>query len=88
MTLRICLIEDDQILGESLMERFRLEGLSCDWSRYGRPAMSQIRARPYSAVLSDIRLPDISGGEVFNQLQKTEPFLPPFLFITGFGTVD
>jgi DNA-binding NtrC family response regulator len=88
MTLRICLIEDDQILGESLMERFRLEGLACDWSRYGRPAMSQIRARPYSAVLSDIRLPDMSGGEVFNQLRRTEPFLPPFLFITGFGTVD
>ena len=88
MTLRICLIEDDQILGESLMDRFRLEGLACDWSRYGRPAMSQIRARPYSAVLSDIRLPDMSGGEVFNQLRETEPFLPPFVFITGYGTVD
>ncbi len=88
MTLRICLIEDDQILGESLLERFRLEGVACDWSRYGRPAMSQIRARPYSAVLSDIRLPDMSGGDVFNQLRQTEPFLPPFVFITGFGTVD
>ncbi len=88
MTLRICLIEDDEILGESLMERFRLEGLACDWNRYGRLAMNQIRARSYSAVLSDIRLPDMSGAEVFNQLRRTEPFLPPFLFITGYGAVD
>ena len=88
MTLRICLIEDDEILGESLVERFRLEGVAIDWNRFGRPAMKQIRARPYSAVLSDIRLPDMSGSEVFASLRASEPFLPPFVFITGYGTVD
>ena len=30
---RICLIEDDEIMGESLVDRFELEGYQCDWHR-------------------------------------------------------
>ena len=88
MSIRVCLVEDDAILGESLMQRFELEGVACDWLRGGRPAIGRIRSNAYSLVLSDIRLPDITGAEMFSELQRTEPYLPPFLFITGFGNVD
>lgn len=27
----ICLIEDDPIMGEALVERFDIEGYDCDW---------------------------------------------------------
>ncbi len=32
---RICLIEDEPIMGESLVDRFELEGFSVDWFRDG-----------------------------------------------------
>ena len=36
---RICLIEDDEIMGEALVDRFGLEGFECDWFRQGRTAL-------------------------------------------------
>ncbi len=61
----ICLIEDDPIMGESLSDRFLLEGFSLDWFKRGGAALEALHGRPYDAVISDVRLPDVSGEEVF-----------------------
>ena len=29
--IHVCLVEDDAIMGESLADRFALEGFDCDW---------------------------------------------------------
>jgi DNA-binding NtrC family response regulator len=39
-------------------------------------------------VVCDIRLPDMAGDELFERLQREQPALPPFLFITGYGQID
>ncbi|MBI3525352.1 MAG: sigma-54-dependent Fis family transcriptional regulator [Betaproteobacteria bacterium] len=86
--LPLCLIEDDAIMGESLCERFQLEGFSVDWRRTlagGREALS---ARRYAVIISDIRLPDGDGGDLFLELQGMHGDAPPFIFITGFGAID
>jgi DNA-binding NtrC family response regulator len=47
--------------------------------------------RRYDAVISDIRLPDGDGGQVFLKLldqSDASVRLPPFVFITGFGAID
>ena len=88
MTNRLCLIEDDAIMGESLVDRFTLEGYACDWHRTGGEAELALRSRPYLLVISDIRLPDISGDELFTRLIAEQEALPPFLFITGQGDIE
>ncbi|MDP1610434.1 MAG: sigma-54 dependent transcriptional regulator [Sulfuritalea sp.] len=87
-SLRLCLIEDDEIMGESLCQLFRLEGFAVDWCRTAAAGAEAVRAHRYSAVVSDIRLPDRNGGELFLELKQTQPGLPPFLFMTAFGTID
>ncbi len=82
----ICLVEDDELLAETLCERFRIEALSFEWHRTGRAAQLALDRRRYAAVLCDLRLPDISGQEVFESLAPAER--PPFVFMTGFGTID
>jgi DNA-binding NtrC family response regulator len=82
----LCLIEDDAILGESLCDRFRLEGLQFDWHRTGQSALFGFHRRRYSAVLCDLRLPDTSGKAIFDSLDPDKR--PPFVFMTGFGTID
>jgi DNA-binding NtrC family response regulator len=42
----------------------------------------------YDLVISDIQLPDITGGQLFESLQASGTPLPPFIFITGYGAVD
>jgi DNA-binding NtrC family response regulator len=84
----LCLVEDDPIMGESLVDRFRLEGYAVDWHRDARAAMAAIRRRRYAVVVSDVRLPGLSGEDMFRQLKGEAQALPPFLFITGFGSID
>ncbi|MFM0176729.1 response regulator, partial [Paraburkholderia sediminicola] len=70
-TTLICVVEDDPIMGESLADRFRLEGFDVDWHTDGETALDALRNRPYQAVISDIRLPDISGEELFSRSMAT-----------------
>lgn len=85
---RLFLIEDDEIMGESLAERFRLEGFEVDWCRNAAAAQAALEGTRYSVVVSDIRLPDRSGADLYLDLAARLPMLPPFLFMTGFGTID
>jgi DNA-binding NtrC family response regulator len=84
----LCLVEDDPIMGESLCVRFELEGFGFDWHRTAGRALEAIGRRPYAVVISDIRLPDLGGDELFEQLRRDHAALPPFVFITGFGSID
>ena len=84
----ICLIEDDQIMGETLLDRFDVEGFACDWFQTGRTAVAAISSKRYDIVISDIGLPDIDGEQVFKQMKASGLLLPPFIFITGIGTID
>ncbi|MEW5888730.1 MAG: sigma-54 dependent transcriptional regulator [Pseudomonadota bacterium] len=85
---RICLVEDDPIMGESLCDRFELEGLSFDWFRDAASAMAAMAHKSYAVVISDIRLPDRGGDEMFGELRSGSVPLPPFIFITGYGSID
>jgi DNA-binding NtrC family response regulator len=86
--LPLCLIEDDEIMGESLCDRFQLEGFSVDWHRTLASGREALSAQLYGAVISDIRLPDGDGGDLFLELASRVADAPPFLFITGFGAID
>ena len=85
---RICLIEDDEIMGESLCDRFTLEGFTIDWYRTAAAAAKSLHKAPYAVVISDIRLPDRDGGDLFLAEQQRRATLPPYLFINGFGAID
>lgn len=85
---RICLIEDDEIIGEALSERLVLEGLACDWFRTGAEAILALGKQTYDVVVSDISLPDANGEDLFLALKAKGMELPPFIFVTAFGAID
>lgn len=86
--LPLCLIEDDDIMGESLQDRFQLEGFEVEWLRTQASGRAALAKQCYGAVVSDIRLPDGDGGDLFLELKGRMTDPPPFLFITGDGTID
>ncbi len=86
---RIALVEDDEIMGASLVQRLTLEGAEVQWHRQIARALPAIRTprKTLDAVICDIRLPDGTGEELYDTLSRTgHP--PPFLFITGQGRID
>ena len=86
--LNILLVEDDPIMGESLMERFELEGFRARWDRTGAEGQACLVRGDFDLVVSDLRLPDMGGDRLFQEAVATYPVLPPWLFITGYGAVD
>ena len=84
----LCLVEDDLIMGESLCDRFVIEGFEIDWFKTAEEASSNIAPGRYALVISDIRLPDKDGEDLFREAIGAYRNLPPFVFITGFGSID
>lgn len=85
----VVLIEDDALMGGSLVQRLELEGAAVTWLKQVVRGVAAIRTprRPVDAVVCDIRLPDGSGEDVFTAVSRSiAP--PPFLFITGQGEID
>jgi DNA-binding NtrC family response regulator len=86
-TRNVCLIEDDEIMGEALADRLILEGYDCDWFKTGTEGRKAVATRRYGIAICDINLPDVNGEDLFLQLTATERSVP-FIFITGYGTID
>ena len=81
------LVEDDPVMGESLVQSLSLEGCHVVWWKTGAEAMRGLRATSPDLVVCDIKLPDLDGDDLFRQLAATSS-IPPFLFITAYGDID
>ena len=86
MSKSLLLVEDDPIMGESLMQRFELEGFRVVWCRRLAEAAGRID-EPWSAVISDVRLPDGLSTQWFADLPADNRSMPWF-FLTGYGSVN
>lgn len=82
----LLLLEDDPIMGESLVQRFQIEGWDVSWRR----RLSEVDphgAEPWDAVISDVRLPDGLATDWFLKLPGPKRAMPWF-FLTGYGSVN
>jgi DNA-binding NtrC family response regulator len=83
----IAVVEDDPIMGESLVDRLSLEGAKVYWWQTCKDAETGLDAVLPDLVVCDIRLPDGTGEDVLRSA-STIPDAPPFLFVTAFGDID
>jgi DNA-binding NtrC family response regulator len=83
---RIGLIEDDPIMGESLLQRLSLEGAHVTWWRTKQDAIKGLEALDPDVVICDIRLPDGNGEDVFWAARHRSDVR--FLFMTAYSDID
>lgn len=82
----IGLVEDDPIMGESLVQRLSLEGAQVQWWRTKEEALKGLAVLDADVVICDIRLPDGSGEDIFREVRRRNP--APFLFMTAYSDID
>jgi len=82
----VLVVEDDPVLGPALVQRLRLEGFRPRLAVTGAEALREAAALRPDAVLSDIRLPDVSGEAVYLRLVADLGALPA-VFMTAFSEV-
>ena len=83
----ILLVEDEKMLRESLAELLRDEGYQVAEASNGREGYDQILKQPFDLVITDMRMPEMDGMTLLQNIQKAAPSTP-VVVITAFGTVE
>jgi DNA-binding NtrC family response regulator len=78
-------IDDEQIVLDSVSQILIDENYEVDVSLSGREGLDWAIERPYDIVLTDIRMPDIGGMRVLRDVKRIKPSLP-VVIITGYAT--
>jgi nitrogen regulation protein NR(I) len=85
MTTRLLLIEDDPSTGAALQRVLRAEGHEVELVPRGDEGLARAQQRRYDLVLTDFKLPGLSGLELIARLHAAKPKLP-IIMMTAHGT--
>jgi DNA-binding NtrC family response regulator len=83
----VLLVEDDEIMRLSLEDRLRLENIPVHAVGDLSSARKKLEKGEIDLVISDIRLPDGTGIELFSEISSRFPGVPVIL-MTAFGDVS
>lgn len=86
MTIRVLLIEDDEDVRQSLAQALSLAGFEVDALASAQRARAQISFSAPVIVVSDVRLPGVSGTDWLREIRSIDADLPVIL-ITGHGHI-
>ena len=84
---KILVVDDDASEREGLAELLRVWGYEADVAADGRRALEQAAVFDPSVVISDLRMPGMSGMEVLRQFRELRPDVT-FIMLTGQGTIE
>src|SRR5687768_9695292 len=84
---RILLIDDDPGVRDSMERTLRAAGYGVQSAASGEEGFEMARGGAYDVILSDMRMPGISGLDILRQLRDLRVDAA-FIIMTGFGTVD
>lgn len=85
--MMVLLIEDDQMIGESIVTALEYEGFSANWAKNGQDAEELLQTSRHHLILLDLGLPNKDGIEILRGLRATRNYTP-VLVITARDTVD
>ena len=74
--MRILLVEDDRMIGESIRTALRQDGSAVEWVRDGRSAESTLATEAFDLVLLDLGLPQRDGLEVLQAMRSRHDQTP------------
>lgn len=82
----VLLVEDEKIVRVSLAEALREEGYIVLPVNDGKSAESALDEAEFSLVITDLRLPEVSGMELLRKCLAEAPSTP-VIMMTAFGTI-
>jgi DNA-binding NtrC family response regulator len=85
-TKKALVIDDEQIVLDSVSKILTEEHYSVEVSLSGRQGRDMALETDYDVILTDIRMPDMGGMRVLRDIKRAKPALP-VVIITGYATV-
>ncbi len=83
----ILIVDDEAIIRQAVQRILEHEGYEVDTASSGHSALEKVQSKNYNLVISDLKMPGMSGMEVLKSIKILQPNVP-VIIITGYATVD
>jgi two-component system response regulator PilR (NtrC family) len=87
MNQKILVVDDEQIIRESLSFILKQEGFTVDEAANGKEALAKHETDPYTLIITDIEMPEMKGVELLKQIRTRTPEAL-VVIITAFASVE
>ena len=87
MPQRVLVVDDEQIIRESLSFILRKEGYVVDEAPNGKDALRKQQEQAYDVVVTDIEMPEMRGVELLERIRQGSPETL-VVIITAFGSIE
>ncbi|MBI5441145.1 MAG: sigma-54-dependent Fis family transcriptional regulator [Deltaproteobacteria bacterium] len=86
MPREILLVDDDELLRSFFATVLREEGYRVEEARSGTEGLAKLLGRPFHLVLTDLKMPDLSGLELLKRGRAERPETR-WVVVTAFGSI-
>jgi DNA-binding NtrC family response regulator len=83
----ILIIDDEKSIRKTLTEILTYEGYKVDEAADGMEGFKMFQAKPYDAVLCDIKMPKMDGLEFLEKAREVNGDIP-IIMVSGHGNID
>jgi putative nucleotidyltransferase with HDIG domain len=88
MREKILIIDDEEVIRSVASEILTSVGYSIDTASCGEEGFLQLQRASYDLVITDIKMPGLSGIELIEMIRSDISSDIPIVVITGHGTID
>ena len=87
MTHRILIVDDESAIRSSLAEALKADDFDVDTAETGEEALAKLNAAVFTLVVTDLKMPGVSGLELMQAL-RNQGKDTPVIMMTAYGDVD
>jgi len=87
MSERILIVDDEAAIRQSLEEALRLDGYEAEAAETGEQALALLHNGAYDLVITDLKMPGVSGLELLQAL-RNQGRETPVIMMTAYGDVE
>ncbi|MER3428863.1 MAG: Fis family transcriptional regulator [Pyrinomonas sp.] len=84
---KLLIVDDEQSMRQLLSLVFGREGYEVRTAERAREALEMVRREPVNVIISDVKMPDMSGIELLREVRAVAPDTA-IIMITAFATVE
>ena len=87
MTEKILIVDDEEGMRLAMSEALKRAGYTTETCVDGIAALTKIKSDKYAMIITDMKMPKVSGMDVLREVKKISPDTKVIL-VTAYGTVD
>lgn len=86
-SLRVLIVEDEEDLLDTLMERMKMRRIKVDGVSSGESALAFLSQNAVDVVVMGVRMPGMDGVETLKEIKRRQPFIE-VIMLTGLTSVE